>query len=515
MAPSADDDPADADASSSVASVAAALHAVLLAAAREVVGPVAATTVLSRPAARVDATQAASSLAPQTDAADFKSRAATVLFKALAATAGRESDAEEEKDRAAPRGECRAFIAESDDGTAAGLTLWLTTPMGVRKRRAYADARALADALVEAMEPRALASRVADVRVTPGGELRFTTVARLVAARREGLLACRVCAWLCAGDRGLREHTQVRHARTYEDALSAVADNRNALVASAASATTTTHAAAAAAADDDDDAEPSSWRDKRAAASKAMTHPGLLACARGDLREVARLVNEDGWDPKSDVEGVGVDARGSCALHWAAGEGHVDIVRYLVDVVGEDPRRAQTKRDRRGAMHWAARNGRVDVMRWLTNAARVDADAPTTDGTTPFMLATWKGGSIAMRWLVDDAGVDPTALNVFGCNAAQWAAMNGDVEALELLAELGVDVGVLNRNGHSALHKAATKGRRGACEWLIDVAGLGLKHMRADADGNTPAEMARLEGYAELASWLSARRTELAAAAGD
>jgi hypothetical protein len=39
--------------------------------------------------------------------------------------------------------------------------------------------------------------------------------------------------------------------------------------------------------------------------------------------------------------------------------------------------------------------------------------------------------------------------------------------------------------------------------------------MRADADGNTPAEMARLEGYAELASWLSARRTELAAAAGD
>ena len=311
MAPSADDDPADADASSSVASVAAALHAVLLAAAREVVGPVAATTVLSRPAARVDATQAASSLAPQTDAADFKSRAATVLFKALAATAGRESDAEEEKDRAAPRGECRAFIAESDDGTAAGLTLWLTTPMGVRKRRAYADARALADALVEAMEPRALASRVADVRVTPGGELRFTTVARLVAARREGLLACRVCAWLCAGDRGLREHTQVRHARTYEDALSAVADNRNALVASAASATTTTHAAAAAAADDDDDAEPSSWRDKRAAASKAMTHPGLLACARGDLREVARLVNEDGWDPKSDVEGVGVDARGS------------------------------------------------------------------------------------------------------------------------------------------------------------------------------------------------------------
>ena len=177
---------------------------------------------------------------------------------------------------------------------------------------------------------------------------------------------------------------------------------------------------------------------------------------------MARLVNEDGWDPKSDVEGVGVDARGSCALHWAAGEGHVDIVRYLVDVVGEDPRRAQTKRDRRGAMHWAARerprgrhamadergargrrradDGRDDAVHARDVEGRVDRDA---------MARGRRGG-----------GPD-RAERVRGCNAAQWAAMNGDVEALELLAELGVDVGVLNRNGHSALHKAATKGAAG------------------------------------------------------
>lgn len=32
--------------------------------------------------------------------------------------------------------------------------------------------------------------------------------------------------------------------------------------------------------------------------------------------------------------------------------------------------------------------------------------------------------------------------------------------------------------------------------------GLGAAHMGPDGDGNTPAEMARLEGHAELSDWL-------------
>ena len=40
------------------------------------------------------------------------------------------------------------------------------------------------------------------------------------------------------------------------------------------------------------------------------------------------------------------------------------------------------------------------------------------------------------------------------------------------------------------------------CEWLIDVAGLGIEHMQPDQDGNTPAEMARMEGFHELSNWL-------------
>ena len=79
---------------------------------------------------------------------------------------------------------------------------------------------------------------------------------------------------------------------------------------------------------------------------------------------------------------------------------------------------------------------------------------------------------------------------------------------LEWLRRLGLDFSALNANGHSAMHKAATRGHAAACRWLATRAGLGAEHMRADGDGNTPAVMARLEGFEELADELeeTARR---------
>ena len=39
----------------------------------------------------------------------------------------------------------------------------------------------------------------------------------------------------------------------------------------------------------------------------------------------------------------------------------------------------------------------------------------------------------------------------------QWCAMNGSVPLVEYLTSRGLDVGLLNKNGHSVLHKAAMK----------------------------------------------------------
>ena len=78
---------------------------------------------------------------------------------------------------------------------------------------------------------------------------------------------------------------------------------------------------------DDDDDDDDAW------AGTAVGHgrrqgtyrerdEGLLAAKQGDLSRLRRLVEQDGWDPVATV-----DSLGSCALHWAAGNGHLEVCR--------------------------------------------------------------------------------------------------------------------------------------------------------------------------------------------
>ena len=70
--------------------------------------------------------------------------------------------------------------------------------------------------------------------------------------------------------------------------------------------------------------------------------------------------------------------------------------------------------------------------------------------------------------------------------------------------------------------KAALKGNRCVCEWLLsgqEGGGcLSERQMQGDRDSNTPASMARAEGHVELACWLDAwlgARMGLTASSGE
>jgi ankyrin repeat protein len=89
----------------------------------------------------------------------------------------------------------------------------------------------------------------------------------------------------------------------------------------------------------------------------------------------------------------------------------------------------------------------------------VHPDVATGDGTTPFHYAVWQGHMAVCKWLVYGAGADVASENEFGCNAIQWAAQTDDVGMCRWLAGLGLDLSIINHNGHSALHKAANKGQ--------------------------------------------------------
>ncbi len=181
-------------------------------------------------------------------------------------------------------------------------------------------------------------------------------------------------------------------------------------------------------------------------------------------------------------------------------------------------------------------------------------DIEADDGTVPLHFAVWMNNFAMVKWLVEVARCDLHKLNAFGCNASQWGALNGDVNMLKLLQAYGLDLGLLNHNGHSAIHKAAVNGRLAACQWLlgrleerslslsrhchgdnnatssdealrgnVDSArskdfGGGLSysvHMRADRSGNTPAMIALNNGHLDTSAWLDSYTRDHLLSEGD
>lgn len=379
----------------------------------------------------------------------------------------------------APSTVWRKLLATSGGGTVRVTTV---SEYGLRHEAEYTSAADLTRALVARLPDTS--DVLADVRVRDNGRLDLTTQLHMRRQRAAGMLHCATCGGFYAGRRGLRDHQQIKHQTSYEEATEAVHAARGALVRYE-------HTAAEA-------CLSRLWeaRAAEAEAARRALSPGLAAARDGDV-EALRSLAAAGWRAKEAV-----DRHGSTALMWAAGGGHLEACRVLVEL-GASPL-AQQHKDARTAMHWAARNGHLEVCRWLV-AQGCDADAPTRDGTTPLHWAVWQGRLGVCKYLVGSGLADVHARNSYGCNAVQWSAQSDgkSCEMCRWLHSAGLDLSVLNHNGHSAVHKAAIKGNRAVCEWLLSPeVGLSGVHLQADGDGNTPSRLARAEGYAALGEWL-------------
>ena len=94
----------------------------------------------------------------------------------------------------------------------------------------------------------------------------------------------------------------------------------------------------------------------------------------------------------------------------------------LVDVAGVDPS-ATLRKDRRRPIHWAARNGRLETLRWLVETRGCDPGAKTYDGDQAFHLAVWRGHRACAEYLAETAKTDANGRNRWGCNALLWACI--------------------------------------------------------------------------------------------
>eukprot|EP00928_Gymnodinium_smaydae_P067143 TRINITY_DN50088_c0_g1_i1.p1 TRINITY_DN50088_c0_g1~~TRINITY_DN50088_c0_g1_i1.p1 ORF type:complete len:479 (-),score=28.53 TRINITY_DN50088_c0_g1_i1:345-1781(-) len=126
------------------------------------------------------------------------------------------------------------------------------------------------------------------------------------------------------------------------------------------------------------------------------------------------------------------DANGATPLHVAAGAGHVDAVRYLIE------RGANVnQRDVHGATpaHWVARSGDSAVLGVIRdNGGDLEA-VDDVYSCRPLHLLASEGHIEAVRWVVNEGHADPGCRDAFGRQPCDWAAAAGHNELSVWLQE--------------------------------------------------------------------------------
>lgn len=152
----------------------------------------------------------------------------------------------------------------------------------------------------------------------------------------------------------------------------------------------------------------------------AGEHGLALAIREPSLQAAAVLLN---WG-KIDVEARNL--QDESLLMLACLKGHLGIAQALI------AKGADVNKPGWAPLHYAATNGHLEVMRLLLDHhAYIDASSP--NGSTPLMMAALYGTPSAVKLLLE-AGADPLLRNELGLTAIDFAQRSNRTESAEIIA---------------------------------------------------------------------------------
>lgn len=136
-----------------------------------------------------------------------------------------------------------------------------------------------------------------------------------------------------------------------------------------------------------------------------------------------------------------------------------------------------------------------------------------------------------IRRYLFERGADVTLVNKFGCNAILWSAQSNQsgVQEIQFLFNIGCDAHMINSNGHGILHKAAQRGNKDICKWVLTHIRQfydfntgnsnnetnaknvvhALRMIAPDVDKCCPSDLAGQSHHTELAQWLVSEEMKL------
>lgn len=149
--------------------------------------------------------------------------------------------------------------------------------------------------------------------------------------------------------------------------------------------------------------------------------PGLLVALQAPAPKVAAVLLE-----QPDLEVEVRTAQDESPLMLASLRGYTELCAKLIE------HDADVNKPGWAPLHYAATNGHIQIMQLLLdNHAYIDAASP--NGSTPLMMAAMYGNASAVKMLLE-AGADPTLKNGIGLTAIDFANRVKKAESVEIIA---------------------------------------------------------------------------------
>ncbi|MDZ7693969.1 MAG: ankyrin repeat domain-containing protein [Balneolaceae bacterium] len=120
---------------------------------------------------------------------------------------------------------------------------------------------------------------------------------------------------------------------------------------------------------------------------------------------------------------------GPTALMFASYNGHLDVIRYLVDNGAQLDRK---NKEGRTALMFAASGPFPDVVQYLLEQGADPNRTDMAEGWSPLMYAAAEGNTEVVKILLSH-GADPELKDKDGDTAADFAQNNGHTEIAKLL----------------------------------------------------------------------------------
>jgi G3E family GTPase/ankyrin repeat protein len=198
-----------------------------------------------------------------------------------------------------------------------------------------------------------------------------------------------------------------------------------------------------------------------------------------------------------------LDSHGNTALHYAASEGHIAAISWLVKH-GADVHARNENGDT--ALHCASEHGHIAAMERLT-CCGARLMAVSKSGATAVHCAASKGHIVVLEWLAAQ-GVDIDTVDDDGAPPLHFAANNGHVHVVDWLAKYGADLARVTKSGCTSLHAAACGGHVATVAWMT---GHGADVTTKDKDGRSVLHYAALKGGVDAIDLLVEHGADLTA----